>query len=185
MLLYVIEFDNGKRYIGVTQLSLSERLRGGYGGMVVGRARKRHGYTARVILTGPRHLILLMEQHFIELWGTKVPHGYNVADGGCHTLQTPAKRARTSQMMTNLWADPDRAEKTKQKMRAAWTPERREAQGARARIQVGLEKAVVAWSKTNKGRAACSTRMKKYWSNPENREAQAERARRQHARTKG
>lgn len=163
MILYVHDFPDGKQYIGVTSKTLAARVKSGYGTTPVAEAMKTFdgGIVPRVILTGPEELVRRLEAHFIEAWGTILPDGYNARWGGFGGRTHPNTAA---------------------KMSAAWTPERRAAQAERTRdMGKKLVQEVNERKRTPEGRAAGSARMKAYWSDPINRQAQADRIRKWHS----
>lgn len=109
-IIYIYTFPNKKQYIGQTKYTLARRtsshiseakLTPNRGCVSLNRAIvKYEGVFTREIIyeSDDADDLDFLEKEFIELYGTKVPHGYNIRDGGnsaAHHPDSVAKRAKS------------------------------------------------------------------------------------------
>ena len=161
MLVYCIEnLVTRKRYIGVTTTSILVRwnahvyraMRGTKSRTALSCAIRKYGPGSfrieEVASLEDRTLTELfeLEKTLISELGTKVPHGYNMTDGGDGTIgysytleQREALRGRKHSDETRAkmsaarkggpapWKGKKLPDTTREKMRATWTPEKLEA----------------------------------------------------------
>mgnify|MGYP001575065568 CR=1 FL=1 len=91
--LYKIDFTNGKSYIGVSKFGLEARMKGHRDAArrpnpktALHRAMAKYGETAysasALIIAKDFEYLKLMEIAAISAFGTKLPNGYNMTDGG-------------------------------------------------------------------------------------------------------
>lgn len=94
-LIYMLEFSNGKKYIGQTKQTIEQRFK-----HYIGHAKWANGKTLctqacytvglpkiTVILECSAEELNLQEVLHIQKYGTQAPHGYNVQKGGGRTLK--------------------------------------------------------------------------------------------------
>ncbi len=89
--LYEISFPNGKRYLGITTVTLARRMtvhrshaRLGRRGAIYGALRK-YGTAAmarQLVVSNDRKYLTELEKNAIRVFGTQVPKGYNLTSGG-------------------------------------------------------------------------------------------------------
>lgn len=107
-IVYRMTSTNGKKYIGLTSIGLTERMYAhkasakGSGTSALHSAIKKHGFTNFVVeqlFSGTFAECIEIEKSTIILENTKVPFGYNIAAGGegspgvVQSAETIAKRA--------------------------------------------------------------------------------------------
>lgn len=102
---------NGMQYVGQ-----SKRKSAYYtSSVIINRILKKNGKIAKeflkreIVVQGNFNEILLneLERHYIRLFNTKHPHGYNLTDGGeGNKNPTVEERKRKSDHRTRLWKDP-------------------------------------------------------------------------------
>lgn len=90
--LYMIDFPNGKSYVGITSFSAAERLVGHlyetarYGGRkYVGSALTKYAgqfTVAELVYSDDWKTLCALEKQYIAHYKTKKPLGYNLTDGG-------------------------------------------------------------------------------------------------------
>lgn len=78
---------NDKQYVGKTTVGIDRRLSehlAGYHQSIIHKAITKYGIENFYIecLEVSDHIANLWEKHLIKRWGTKVPCGYNITDGG-------------------------------------------------------------------------------------------------------
>ena len=99
--LYQITFPNGKSYIGITSKSAKRRFAShcsnskrtppeNYPLYRALRATDQSAVKVQTLLHGNWDYLQYMERKAIAAFGTKVPHGYNVTEGGEGALGRPA-----------------------------------------------------------------------------------------------
>lgn len=112
--VYIITFQGGKSYIGITSCTLRRRLnlhrnhaKKGREGAVYNAMRKygEAGMNVRTLLVSDDwDYLRKMERRVISAFGTKYPLGYNLTDGGegyvrkIYTPEQRAERARADEM---------------------------------------------------------------------------------------
>ena len=84
--LYMLTAPSGKRYIGVTKKPLSYRISDHiYVGSVIGKALLKYGrkaFKTEILVIGEEEYIYELEKRAIKSFGTMVPNGYNIHEGG-------------------------------------------------------------------------------------------------------
>lgn len=89
--LYQIEFPNGKSYIGITRLTAERRLavhsyRRNHAAYAICNALKKYGrenaLARTLVIANDWDYLCELERKAIVAYGTKVPNGYNMTDGG-------------------------------------------------------------------------------------------------------
>lgn len=115
--LYALEFGNGRRYIGVTVRTLSERIAQH---REVSRKSERHLYRAwrkygeprvRELARGNGDYLFDMERRAIAAYKTQVPDGYNLTEGGEYSRSAhPVVRAKMSASRKRYMTPERRAE---------------------------------------------------------------------------
>ena len=90
--LYMIDFPNGKSYVGITTMTAARRLESHfyeikrYGSKkVVGRALTKYAgqfVVTELVYSDDWRVLCDLEKKYIAHYSTKIPHGYNMTDGG-------------------------------------------------------------------------------------------------------
>jgi group I intron endonuclease len=99
--IYVIEFDNGKTYVGQS-MELSTRVkRHGYAaqagrGSLVHKAMRKHGYKVRVVANCCVDELTSLEDELIGQFNAMAPNGYNLRTGDKHGPLTEQHRENMS-----------------------------------------------------------------------------------------
>lgn len=158
--MYLIQFQNDKAYVGVTS-RLDKRLKEhSKADFAVGAAMRAHEWTVKVLFEGSRSECFEAEVRFIRELGTLAPGGYNLTTGGEGGFEMP----------------PEIVQKRGDRIRAAFTPEKRSRHSELLRA-INLDPA---------RRAAASARAKAQWKDPDYRRRVTEKARenaiRQHSK---
>lgn len=150
--LYQLTSPSGKRYIGITSQRMDERWRQhiAYARQGIGwpicRAIRKYGaesFKVRVLAQVEDSEMFELERRAIEVFGTRVPGGYNVTAGGEGTLgaevsretrekasrrmkgrqpaciATPESRARAGRAMREVWNRPGYRERVSMAMSIA------------------------------------------------------------------
>jgi group I intron endonuclease len=151
VLIYLLTFKNGKRYVGQTVRSLPVRVSQHrrmvkYGSqLAVHCAWRKHGEPEIEVLGeyGDMDSLHAAEKDFIASLNTLSPHGYNIGYGGetapskspevAAKIAAKAKgrghtdtaREQIADSMRDRWDDPEYRKKVSAGLRAAVTPERR------------------------------------------------------------
>lgn len=95
--VYLYTFDNGKKYVGQTILSVKERLRNHYhSDCLVDKAMKKNAFTVELLDVVPIDQLDDREKFFIAQYGCIWPDGYNMTDGGNNYNLLPETRKRMS-----------------------------------------------------------------------------------------
>ena len=152
-ILYVLNFANGKKYVGQTRREMKTRLLShkwqaecGDSQLAVHNAWRKHGEPSVEIISETFDSDEDLNQAEIDLikeLNTLSPNGYNLSYGG---ETAPSKnpevakkisekaRGRNNQDVDKLskiseerWQDPEYREKVSAGLKASWTPEKREA----------------------------------------------------------
>jgi len=102
--LYKIDFKNGKSYIGITisrgerRLKIHERnMENGRTSILYSAFKKYPGqYTVKELAWSDNWNVLCkIEQQAIKTFNTKIPHGYNMTDGGDGSVgHSPSKETK-------------------------------------------------------------------------------------------
>lgn len=115
--LYQIEFPNGKSYIGITMKTAEQRFKGHTrlrDKTALAHALKKHGacnVKVKTLIIADRWDYLCdLEKKAIASYKTKIPHGYNLTDGGEGTLGVE-------------WSEESRAKLSKARIGSIATPE--------------------------------------------------------------
>jgi hypothetical protein len=159
MLVYLLTFAGGKKYVGQTTRRLKTRLcahrnYASYGSnLPVHCAWRKYGEPSVVILgrfDGAEELNRA-EIGFIAAFNTISPGGYNVSRGGDTAPSTEPSvaakisakargrkvsddvKARLATSSRELWRDPEYAQKVSDGLKATWTDERRQEVAERSR----------------------------------------------------
>lgn len=132
-IIYKLNFPSGKSYIGLTVQTLKNRLRAHRGWASSGKNGALHSAMRKYGLRSMEVEILanendfeklkLLEIRYIKEYRTKVPHGYNLTDGGDGVLGviiTEECRQNRSVGQRKSFSDPERRRKHLESMR---TPE--------------------------------------------------------------
>lgn len=126
--LYRITFPNGKAYIGITS-DFARRMKAHRSAsrnvdLPVCRAIAKHGWenvTREVLVVGPYDYIRQLESAAIVAFNTRIPHGYNVSEGGEFAPSSaPEVRAKISKSNTGKTLTPERRAKNAESMRLKW-----------------------------------------------------------------
>lgn len=120
--IYCHTFPNGKRYIGLTKLSLNERWSNGTGYKtcpLVDRAIKKYGWenVKHEVLgtTDNLHDAEQMEREYIQMFSTNdAKKGYNILPGGDVSMNEPSEEIRKK--LGNGWRGKNRSEEEKKKI---------------------------------------------------------------------
>ena len=178
----ILNTANGKRYIGITSMTLASRWSSHMWSVKNGsqyllhRAMRKHGVESFVVeevarlLPGSDYAELCeLERHLIAREGTKRPHGYNMTDGGEGTVgveRSDEYRAKQRTLKAAYWTGEKRAEQaervrgtkrseeTKRKRKSYWTPEVRAAKAAKMTGKTLPAEHVENMRKATKGRVA-------------------------------
>lgn len=115
-LLYLLDFPTGLRYVGMTSNeTMAPRLsthraaaNGGYGA-VVSRAWRKHGAPrVRILARASGAFLLDLERRAIRAYGTLVPGGYNVTEGGdACPMSSSVVRAKVSEALKGRRKSPE------------------------------------------------------------------------------
>lgn len=129
MLIYLLSFASGKRYVGQTQRSLAVRISQHrrmvkYGSLLpVHCAWRRHGEPEITVLCESANIQSLhdAETAFIEKLRTLSPHGYNVGLGGeTAPSKSPEVAAKIADKATGRGHRSDVKEQIKASMKERW-----------------------------------------------------------------
>ena len=131
--LYVLEFPNGKGYVGITsfghrRFTMHKASARAGSRLLVHKAIRKHGEpTCSFLFSGTIEEMAVLEVELIAELGTLMPGGYNMDPGGQHRvvsimerqemsrrakaqdkshLQDPAVRARQGEAMKEVWERP-------------------------------------------------------------------------------
>jgi len=91
-LIYIIEFENGKVYIGQTiftreyRLKQHEKASRSDSQLAVHRAMRKHTYVCKTLVEVENEKLNELEIHYINEYGSKGPKGYNMTLGGESTV---------------------------------------------------------------------------------------------------
>lgn len=114
--LYELSFPNGKSYVGIAvnpRRRLGDHIRNARNGhqYPIHHAVRKHGSDSlvmRVLACGDADYIADLEIRAIAAFGSRFPHGYNVALGGnISPTAAPEVREKIRQSKLRHWADPD------------------------------------------------------------------------------
>lgn len=115
--VYMITFKNGKSYIGVTIQTLNVRIlshvwkskNGGTYTLYNAMRKYNYEFDVKVIAyCNDWDELMVLEKSLISEYNTKVPNGYNTADGGRGTggvLHTEERKIKTAISLKKAWAD--------------------------------------------------------------------------------
>lgn len=128
--VYQIEFPNGKSYIGITRATAERRLavhsyRRNHAGYAICNAIRKYGREAMKVKTlaiGKWEYLAYLEPRAIAAFGTKVPNGYNMTDGGEAPVGLPPEslaRIGAAAKRNTYNVGKKRTEDTRAKMSAA------------------------------------------------------------------
>lgn len=85
-LIYCIVFPSGKKYIGQTRQKINQRLnqhKSSKDDTIISNAfRKYKSFTCEILKKCDDDTLDMYEQHFISMYGTLFPNGYNLRSGG-------------------------------------------------------------------------------------------------------
>lgn len=161
MIIYCITNKvNGKQYVGQTVRTLEERYKEHIRNKTsyLGKAIKKYGrenFTAEVIDSS----LLIDDLNEKEIYwtkklNTKIPHGYNLVDGGDntlgynHTLEARMKMSMTKKRLGNMVGEKNHfygkkhTEQTRATMSAAWTDERKKKLAEDSKIRNAINQAI-------------------------------------------
>lgn len=192
--VYLFRFSNGKKYIGATnnyRRRFSEHQQFAkeiLPRQVIHRALRKYGW-GDVVYSFLGHFKTEQEAHEFEKacivkFKTKVPHGYNMTDGGDGVLNpTPETIRRRSESLKKAFTDPGERKKRSERMQSLWQDEKK-----RGEIIEGIK---AHWAKPGnkenrnekirqtkadpEKRRQQSERMIAWWAIPENREKHSEK----------
>lgn len=162
--LYLLEFPNGKGYVGISRMTAENRFEGHKHPRntktLCGRAIHKYGPDKIKIHTLASKLdweaLCLAEQLAIEAYNTRSPAGYNMTSGGDGVVgHSDALRAKISDNTKVLWRDPAYRATRSAQTKAQW-----EDPAFRATVN------------TPKHRAAQSVKSTAMWADPEFRKGQ-------------
>ena len=133
MLVYVITFDNGKSYVGVTS-DLKRRIREHRSNTsAVGSAMRVHGRSVRGVFGGGPAECFAEERRLIAALGTLAPGGYNLTTGGEGGFDMPPELvAQRGHNISKAFTPQKRAEHSEKLKVAHRAPGMQEAQSKRA-----------------------------------------------------
>lgn len=126
--LYRMTFPNGKAYVGITS-DFARRMKAHKAASAkyqqpVCRAIAKYGWenvTREVLVVGPYAYIRQLESTAIVAFNTRIPHGYNVSEGGEFAPSlAPEVRAKISKSNTGKTPTIAQREKQADSMRAKW-----------------------------------------------------------------
>lgn len=141
MWVYIINFENGKKYVGVSNQPEARMYQHEHGHFPVGRAMRKHKWRWELVFEGSDEECFAKEVELISSLGTLSPGGYNLTFGGEGALTSPEVTKRRGEAV-----------------RKAFTPEKRKRHSKilrEAHTRPGMQE-------------AASKRTADYWSRPEN-----------------
>lgn len=135
--LYQIDFPSGKKYIGISKHSADRRAKAHFDGARLGKktiicnAIRKYGKenckVVTLVVANDIEYLKDLEVKAIAAFNTKYPNGYNCTKGGDGVVDLPEdlEKIRVEKMKKTM-ADDSYKLQMREKMKAAWTEEKRE-----------------------------------------------------------
>lgn len=105
--VYVINFSNGKQYVGVTSNVKKRLFEHKSANRPVGRAMRKYDYVCEVVFTGSREECFAKEVQLIAELATISPAGYNLTPGGDGVPLTDKVREKLRLRALVQWGSPE------------------------------------------------------------------------------
>lgn len=176
MKVYIINFENGKKYVGVSSNVFRRMVEHKKLNSAVGCAMRLHDWSFQIVFEGSREDCFQEEIRLIADLNTIAPMGYNLTSGGegCVDLSSearekrsrniklahgrPESRARFSEKASEMWKDQEFREQIVSGNLKTWSDKSLREKHSRIMREVQSRSEV---------KQAASLRAKKQWEDPE------------------